>query len=278
MRFDMDFIYITNNTTAGVALSDLGIRWIMVDLEYLGKKTRQADRKTVISSHTFDDIRAMRLAIKSAQLLVRINPIGRHSKNEIDTVVSAGADAVMLPFFQNVTQVREFLTLLNQRCKAFLLLETLEAIENLEQILELENIDYIHVGLNDIHIERQTSFMFEFLTDGSIEPVMKMIKKKKVPFGVGGVGKVGILKPTAEDILSEHIRINSSGVILSRSFMDIKKYLNIEEFITTFKLEFSKIQKHLKIVSKQNDEFFEKNRKKIIKDVSEVVKSIEDEK
>ena len=270
----MDYIYITKNTRIGAALSSLEIRWIMIDLEYIGKKDRQTNRDTVISSHTVDDIRAMRSAMKASKLLVRINPIGAHSGREIDAAVSAGADAIMLPFFQNVSQVHKFLDLLNNRCKAHLLLETLESIENLEKILEIGNIDYIHVGLNDIHIERKSSFMFEFLTDGSIDPVIKIIKKKKIPFGVGGVGKIGHLKPSAENILSEHIRINSSGVILSRSFMNLENYPNIDEFIKTFKSEFFKLQDHIKSVKNQDGEFFEKNRKEIIKKVNEVVKNI----
>lgn len=275
MNTEMDFIYITNNGSVGSALEKLGVRWIMIDLESIGKNQRQANRNTVISSHSLADVELMRNCIVSSKLLVRINPMGAHSKDEINGAIDSGADAIMLPFFQNANQVEKFIQLVDKRCKLFLLLETLDAIRNLNRIVQLEGIDYIHIGLNDLHIERKTSFMFEFLIDGSIDPVITSILERDIPFGIGGIGKFGKLIPPAENILTEHIRLGSRGVILSRSFMNQEEYADKEIFIKDFENEFNKLKDHIEVIHSQDPNYFANNQSLIIEQVKKVVRSLQ---
>ena len=95
------------------------------------------------------------------------------------------------------------------RTETCLLVETMEAVESIEEIVALDGIDYIHVGLNDIHIQRGTRFMFEFLSDGLMDQLAKIIKDSQIPFGFG-VGRT-LHKPTGQ-ILAEHSRLGSTGV------------------------------------------------------------------
>lgn len=41
-------------------------------------------------------------------MLVRINPINVNSENEINTVIDAGADIIMLPMWKSVDDVNTF--------------------------------------------------------------------------------------------------------------------------------------------------------------------------
>ena len=53
----------------------------------------------------------------------------------------------MLPYFSTVREVSSFLDQVNSRVKTCLLLETLSSIKILEQLIALNGIDFIHVGL-----------------------------------------------------------------------------------------------------------------------------------
>ena len=66
------------------------------------------------------------------------------------------------------------------------MVETPEAVENIDNILALTGIDYIHIGLNDLHLGYGMSFMFELLADGTVDMLCK-ISEKGIPYGFGGV-------------------------------------------------------------------------------------------
>jgi len=118
--------------------------------------------------------------LKKSKLLVRVNPIFEGSKDEIDSVIEYGADIVMLPFFKTKEEVNKFIGHVNGRAKAMLLVETPEAVRNIDSILGESGIDYIHIGLNDLHLGYRMKFMFEPLVDGTVEMLCKKIKQKSI--------------------------------------------------------------------------------------------------
>ncbi|HCK03746.1 MAG TPA: hypothetical protein DHV86_03130, partial [Methylophilaceae bacterium] len=98
-------------------------------------------------------------------------------------------------------------------------IETLDAIDNLEEIIKIFPFKYLHIGLNDLHIERGTNLIFEPFVDGLIGNITTIFKKNNQNFGIGGIGKIGYdVSPTPESLINEHLRLHSNGVILSRSF------------------------------------------------------------
>lgn len=217
----IDLLYITNNVSEAKIIDKLDIDWIFIDLETIGKKTRQAGRNTVLSNHSISDIKKIKSKINNTKILVRCNPIGNHSIKEIEQLNNtSGIDMVMLPFFKTVNEVKIFIDLLDTtKAEPVLLIETISAIDNLEEILKLYPFKYVHIGLNDIHIERNTSFMFEPFIDGLLKKTINILNNNNQRFGIGGIGKIGSdLLPTPECLIIEHIRLKSSGVILSRSF------------------------------------------------------------
>ena len=102
-------MYITNAPQIAALADEAGVDRIFVDLESVGKQLRQGGMNTVQSDHTLADIRALRPAVKRAELLVRVNPIYDWSREEIDTAIDAGADTLMLPYFQAAAQAEKFL-------------------------------------------------------------------------------------------------------------------------------------------------------------------------
>ncbi|MEN1937267.1 aldolase/citrate lyase family protein [Paenibacillus sp. 102] len=216
----LTLMYITNKPDIAKIAEAAGVDRIWVDLEYMGKEERQAGLNTVKSKHSIDDVSLIKSVLSSSELLVRVNPIFEGSKIEIENVVRNGADAIMLPMFKTKQEVEQFIEYVDGRAKVVLLLETKEAAENIEEILEAQGIDEVHIGLNDLHLAYKKKFMFELLIDGTVERLCKILQDKNYVYGFGGIARVGFGSVPAEYIITEHYRLGSSLAILSRSFCD----------------------------------------------------------
>ena len=97
----LDLMYITNDPEAALIAESAGVNRIFVDMEYMGKEARQKGLDTVKNHHTVRDVKNLRKVLTDALLLARVNPLHHHSKSEIDEVIAAGADIVMLPMWMN---------------------------------------------------------------------------------------------------------------------------------------------------------------------------------
>ena len=225
----LKLMYITNNPDVARIAEDAGVDRIFVDMEYIGKADRQGGMDTVQSRHTAEDVRRLRPVVKKAQLLVRINPIHsgtaeyNSSREEIEAVIEAGADVIMLPYFKTVEEVRLFVELVARRAKTFPLVETPEAVAAIDEILAVPGIDEIHVGLNDLSLGLGRKFMFELLSDGTIDALAEKFKAAGIPFGFGGIASLGRGILPSEYVVREHYRLGSTATILSRSFCNVHK-------------------------------------------------------
>lgn len=263
----LNLLYITREPAVAEVLQHCGVDWVFVDLETLGKAERQAGRNTVKSDHTVEDVRTVRAVLGRAQLLVRINPWGAHSQTEIDAVVAAGADIVMLPFFTTAAEVRAFVEAIDGRARCCLLLETPEACAVLDDVLAVPGIDHVHIGLNDLHMALGQRFMFEPLVDGTVDRIAEACHRHGVPFGFGGCARIGSLVPPAEDILAEHYRLGSSSVILSRSFCNLQAMENLEVVEASICSGVAEIRAWEAELRKKDEAFFEQNRESVRRDV-----------
>ena len=220
----LKLMYITNRPEIAAIAEQAGADSIFVDLEYIGKQERQGGMDTVQSRHTLEDIAAVSRALTKAELLVRCNPI--HEKNEqylgteeeIEQIICQGGQRIMLPYFKTPEEAGRFLHCVGGRVKTCLLLETPEAAERIDEILALPGIDEIHIGLNDLSLGYKKKFMFEVLSDGTVEHLCNKIKEKDIFFGFGGIASLGRGALPAEYVIREHYRLGSRMAILSRSF------------------------------------------------------------
>lgn len=227
-------MYITNNTRVARIAEQAGVDRIFVDMEYIGKEQRQNNINSVKNHHTIDDIKNIRKVISKSELMVRVNPMHSAAENmtsseeEIELAISAGADIVMLPYFKTLEEVRLFLEIVDGRARTILLLETPEAVDIIDSIVAIEGIHGVHVGINDLSLGYGKKFMFELLTDGTVERICAALRYTGIPYGFGGIASIGSGLVPAEIILKEHYRLGSSMVILSRSFCDIESTPDID--------------------------------------------------
>ena len=236
----LKLMYITNRPEIAQIAETAGVDRIFVDMEYIGKTERQGGMDTVQSHHTVEDVARIRGAIGKAELMVRCNPIHRatseysSSAEEIDGIVKNGADIIMLPYFKSATEVKTFIDLVGGRARTLPLVETPEAVESIEEILDLPGVDEIYIGLNDLSLGYHKKFMFELLADGTVEKLCFKFRQKGIPYGFGGIASVGKGLLPAEKVIREHYRLGSTSVILSRSFCDVNKINHMGIISETF--------------------------------------------
>lgn len=273
----LKFMYITNSPEVAQIAEAAGVDRIFVDMEYIGKSDRQGGMDTVQSHHTLEDIKKVANAIEKAELLVRINPIHEasdkyiSSKEEIDKAIENGAQILMLPYFKTVDEVKIFVELVGGRVKTMPLLETPEAVECIDEILKLD-IDEILIGLNDLSLGYGKKFMFELLVDGTVENLCNKFKKKGIPYGFGGIAGLGKGVLPAERIITEHYRLGSSRVILSRSFCDVNKVKHLGNISLTFINGIKEIREYEEKIASYKD-FFTNNIEEVKKGVEQVLRS-----
>lgn len=277
----LKLMYITNNPVVSKIAEDAGVDWIFVDMEFIGKDSRQRGLDTVQNHHTVEDVKNIRQAISTAKLLVRVNPIHDtfnnypSSKDEIDSVIEVGADIIMLPYFKTVEEVITFIKLVDGRAKTLILLETVEAANLIDKILDVPGIDMIHLGLNDMHLEKGMKFMFQLLADGTVDSLACKIKAKGIPFGFGGIATIdgGVLPGSM--VLKEHVRLGSSMVIVSRSFCNTDIVSDLDEVSAIFHKGIRAIRDLEAELRIKPEAYFEKNHIEVVKVVNQIVNSIE---
>lgn len=276
----LKLMYITNNPDIAKIAEAAGVDRIFVDMEYIGKSARQGGMDTVQCHHTADDVKEIRKVISKAQVMVRINPIHKasaeygSSKEEIDAVIDAGADLVMLPYFTTVREIEDFIMLVDGRAKVFPLVESAKSVEIIDEILKVSGIDEIHIGINDLSLDLKKIFMFELLTDGTVEELCHKFKKKGIPYGFGGIGRLGKGELPAENIIREHYRLGSTCAILSRSFCNVNSFTDIDQIRTIF-IEGVREIRNLERECEFYASYFRENKKITIDKVQEIIEKMQ---
>jgi hypothetical protein len=92
--------------------------------------------------------------------------------------------------------------------------------------------------------------MLEPMIKGVIENICEDLRNAKIPFGIGGIARIGEGLIPAELVLSEHIRLGSKWVILSRSFHrnattidDLHNNCDFTREITRLRLSYEKLRR-----------------------------------
>ena len=265
-------MYITNDLEVALIAQKYGVNRIWIDLETLGKEERQRGLDVVKSHHSVNDIRIIKPRLSTSEMLVRVNPWNKGSVAEIDAVIDAGADIIMLPYWKTVDEVRKFVDAVNGRCKTTLLLETKEADNCIDDVLKMGGFDEIHIGLNDLHLSFGLTFMFELLVDGTVERLCQKFRDAGIPYGFGGVARLGYGDLPAERVIEEHYRLGSSRAILSRSFCDVEKVSDVQEVDRLFGIEMEKLRRFESQLSLCSNSEFLSNHEEVKKLVAGVVK------
>lgn len=277
-NMNLELMYITNSPVIALIAEKNGVNRVWIDLETLGKEERQKNIDSVKSHHTLQDVEIIANVLTKSECMVRINPWNVNSFDEIEKVISAGADRIMLPMWTHSTEVDAFLKAVNRRVSTTLLLETKEAVDCLDEILLHPFIDEIHIGLNDLHLSYGLSFMFELLSNGTVEQLCKKMNSAGIKYGFGGVARIGEGLIPAEWVIMEHYRLGSTRAILSRSFCNVEEITDITEIEKVFSENMRLLREYEESLSILTCDDFIKNKSKIIDSVANIVAKIKERK
>lgn len=264
----MELCLVTDQPKFALQAESAGVERIMVDLEHSGKLQRQAGTNSFISPHTISAVSRMRDVLSSARLVVRIDSLNDNSCEQINEVIAAGADFIMLPYFHQVSEVRTFLSLVNGRAKTVLLVETKSAVDMVPQLLTEKLGDEVHIGLNDLHISLGYPTIYEPICNGLIESLASRLRNAAVPFGFGGIARLSHreLPVDPHRVLAEQVRLGASIGWLGRSFReDIEskpQWLELAREVALIRHEIEKWQSAGKAA-------LESNRIQMIKEIKE---------
>lgn len=269
----MKYLYITDCPEIAKYVDQCGVDRIFVDLELLGKVERQGDRDTVISHHRMENISRVKEVVRHAEVLVRLNPINPKSTQEIESALDQGADALMLPMFRSVEEIEWFCNQVDSRAQVVPLVETVEAMNQLEQIVQLPGISQIHIGLNDLHLDLELNFMFELMANGIVEKMSAICSEANVPFGIGGISTMDTGLVPGRMILGEHARLGSEWVILSRSFHQLATSLSELQEKIDLPLELEAVNQCFEALLKRSKFEIEQDKHELYQAINQVAQN-----
>ncbi|QDT27792.1 HpcH/HpaI aldolase/citrate lyase family protein [Gimesia panareensis] len=269
----MKYLYITDCPEIAKYVDQCGVDRIFIDLELLGKVERQGDRDTVISHHRVESISSVKEAVRQAEVLVRVNPLNPKSADEIEQVLDQGADALMLPMFRSVEEVEWFCNRVDSRAQVVPLVETLGAMQQLELIVQLPGVSQVHIGLNDLHLELELGFMFELMSNGMVEEMSAICREAEIPFGIGGISTIDTGLVSGRLVLSEHARLGSEWVILSRSFHQLAYSLQELQEKIDLPLELEKVNQHFAALLKRSKFEIEQDKQTLYHAINQVARN-----
>lgn len=223
------FMFITNAPRLAKVIHAAGVERIFIDWEVLGKKERQGHLDTVQSKHSLEDLIAVRQSVPTAEILTRLNPIHSGTEKEVESAITAGTDLLMLPMFRSVEDVKTLAEFVRGRVNIVPLFETPESMGLVGEIVRLDDVTELYVGLNDLHLSLKMDFIFEPLADGLLENFAKTVKQAGKRLGFGGVARVDEGNVPGSMVLGEHLRLQSDSVILSRTFYRPTEEIDAEQ-------------------------------------------------
>lgn len=272
----LKLMYITNDPAVARIAVDAGVDRIFIDMEVLGKAERQGGMDTVQSHHVPADIAAVRSAIGDrAEIMARVNPLNPDSQAEINAAVANGADVIMLPMWRRADDLRRLVRMVDGRAKVMPLLETDTAAEHLPEALDVPEIDQMHIGLNDLHLCYHRKFLFQLLTDGTVDRLCTQLLAAGLPFGFGGVGRPGSGALPAEYIIGEHYRLGSQYVILSRSFCNTSKVTDLDDIRRVFTEGVADVRRVERECAAWTQEQFDENHRRVCACVETIVRGMD---
>lgn len=268
-----NLMILADTPEAALCVQDAGVDRVFYDLEYVGKAERQHGRNTVLSQNDIENLPAIRKVVTTSQLLVRTNPIHAYTAMEVEKAIVYGADILMLPMVMDQHDVETYVRLVNGRAKVCVMIETAAAMARLDKILAVPGVDEIFVGLNDLHISMGLTFMFELLSDGLVEYIARKCHNVGVPFGFGGIARIGEGMLPSDYILGEHMRLGSTSVILSRTFKGVVG-VDANARPVNLKEEVDKVRTRMQEIDSWTEDDHAENRKRIETAVDAVIAKI----
>lgn len=235
----LSLLWICNSVHDAKVALRAGIDWIFIDIETRGKAARQPTT-SFISDHKIRDVETIKAACPDARIVLRMNPLYDGTMGEVDDAINFGADALMLPMFSSVEELKQVHDLIKGRVQFWPLVETPGACQVMtEADIGSLDLERVHFGLNDLHLALNYRFMFSPLTDSRVTDALYSVKASGIPFGLGGVSKLNQGALVGSDVLHLNFLLGSSAVILSQEFRRNAQHCSLDSNVAALREHWS---------------------------------------
>ena len=212
---DLELVVFEHDIERAAVLHEAGLRSFMVDHENRGKERRQFGADTEINAAPLSAIGPL-ARLTGAFVHCRIDAWSEGGEHDVEVAVGEGADRIYLPMAAGRAEVEAFLRKVDGRAEAAILIETCQAVENLDAFADLP-LDAVFVGLNDLAISRKERFIFSSLRDGVVDRIRAALPEVK--FGFAGVTCVDKGRPIpCRLLMSELAALGADFSFMRRSF------------------------------------------------------------
>jgi hypothetical protein len=212
---DLELIVFEHERERAAALHEAGLRSFMVDHENRGKERRQLGADTEINAAPLSAIGPL-ASLGGVRVHCRVNAWSEGGAEDVRAAVGEGADRIYLPMAVGRGEVEAFLRTVNGHAEAAILIETRDAVQNVEAFADLP-LDAVFVGLNDLAISRGDAFIFSSIRDGLVDRVRAALPHVRLGFaGVTCVDK-GYPIP-CRLLMSELAALRADFSFMRRSF------------------------------------------------------------
>jgi 2-keto-3-deoxy-L-rhamnonate aldolase RhmA len=196
-----------------------GVDRIGLDLERHGKRERQAGLGTWISGHDEADLPALAAALTGAELFARIEPVSAGGADQAARLAGAGARVLMVPMFRTADEVAA-VAVAAPGAAIVPLAETREALRVLDEVLAIDGVDELHVGINDLSLALGLRNRFAVLCHPAVERAAASVHAAGARFGLGGLGRAGQtgLPVPADLVYARHAQLGATSALVSRAF------------------------------------------------------------
>jgi len=126
----------------------------------------------------------------------------------------------MLPNFSRVGEVEQYLRLVNGRAQVIPLLERVAILPDLPRLLDIAELEEIHLGLNDLSIDLGLPERLAALTSDFLSDISAAICEAGLRLGVGGIARAHDTHlPVPSDLVyGQFPRLGATAALISRSF------------------------------------------------------------
>lgn len=203
------------------AADDAGVDRIGIDIERIGKLTRQGHlAQARFAAHQLDDLAVVAGSVRHAAVFARLNPLHAESAEEIEQALQLNAQLLMLPYFAQPAAVATFVQMVGARAEVIPLVETAAAAERISELTSIPGLREIMVGLNDLQLSLALANPFEIVVSERMRTMARCVQEAGMRFGFGGLARVDDpTLPIAPDlIIAQYPRLGASSAWLSRSF------------------------------------------------------------
>jgi len=197
-----------------------GIERVGVDLERLGKAERQRGLGTWISPHTVEDAARVGAVLEHAALFARTEPLNEGSPLEVEALLARGVEVLMLPMVMTADDAGAFTDLVAGRAVVVLLVEHVDALRRIEELVAVEGVDEVHVGLNDLALSLGVANRWQALAGDLAREAGAVVRAAGKRFGLGAIGRAGdrTLTIPSDLVYAEYARTGATSALVSRSF------------------------------------------------------------